>query len=113
MLERQSECALAGAAAAAGEAGMSWSVRGPGHKEGSACGCGRPGVPARSLDQAGEAAGVAEIELVLGVLPPWSLDFCKVGQKGWGRKLPGPGPLGDHNPWGGETGPLMLEGHWG
>lgn len=41
---------------------------------------------ARSLDQAGEAAGVAEIELVLGALPQWSLGFYKVGQKGrgWG-----------------------------
>lgn len=63
---------------------MSWSVRGPGPKEGSACGCGRPGVLARSLDQAGEAAGVAKIQLVLRVLPPWSLGFCKVGQKGRG-----------------------------
>lgn len=70
---------------------------------------------ARSLDQAGEAAGVAEIELVFGALPQWSLGFFKVGQKGRGRgrKLRAPGLLGDHSPWGGEPGPLVLGGHWG
>lgn len=41
---------------------MSWSVRGLGHKEGPACSCGRPGIPARRLDHPGEAAGVAEIK---------------------------------------------------